>query len=186
MTPEGSRSIDGRKVITYAGNMGEGQGLDRIIPDAAKALESHYVFHLYGDGGTRKRLTSRIEELNISNVVLHDPVKRDELLDVYRKSDFLFVHLNRLKAFEKALPSKFFEYGAIGLPIIAGVAGYAREFVRDNLPDAILFDPCDSPQLTEKLLNFRDSQIDRSEFIKKFKRTSIMSELADLYLKKTV
>jgi hypothetical protein len=34
------------KIITYAGNIGEGQGLEKIIPEAAKVLAGKYTFNI--------------------------------------------------------------------------------------------------------------------------------------------
>ena len=45
--------------------------------------------------------------------------------------------------FERVLPSKLFEYGAFDKPIIAGVGGYAAEFLKEHLSNTILFSPGD-------------------------------------------
>src|SRR5690606_28248012 len=42
------------RTIVYAGNLGEGQGLHKIVPQAAKQLEGLYKFVIIGDGGDRK------------------------------------------------------------------------------------------------------------------------------------
>ena len=44
-----------------------------------------------------------------------------ELLNYYNQANILFLHLNSIKAFEKVLPSKIFEYAASNKPILAGV-----------------------------------------------------------------
>ena len=36
--------------ITYAGNIGSGQGLEKVIPQAAKLLGNNYHFRIIGDG----------------------------------------------------------------------------------------------------------------------------------------
>ena len=48
----------------------------------------------------------------------------------------LFLHLGAVPAFEKVLPSKLFEYAALGKPVLAGVAGYAADFVRAEIDNA--------------------------------------------------
>jgi hypothetical protein len=115
------------KVITYAGNIGEGQGLHKIIPQVAKQLGNQYRFNIIGDGGSKQKLIQEIKNLEIDNVVIIAPVKRNQLVEIYNQSDFLFLHLNDYKAFEKVLPSKIFELAAFDKPIIAGVAGFSRE-----------------------------------------------------------
>src|SRR5699024_7017820 len=63
-----SGSIDGPKTITYAGNMGEGQGLHIIVPQAAKALGKDYKFKLIGDGGAKQKLVEELDRLEVQNV----------------------------------------------------------------------------------------------------------------------
>ena len=69
-------------------------------------------------------------------------MKRDELIKIYQSADILFLHLNDYDAFKKVLPSKLFEYGALGKPIWAGVAGHAAEFIKENITNAAVFSPC--------------------------------------------
>src|SRR3990172_1990513 len=59
----------------------------------------------------------------------------------YRESDILFLQLNNYEAFKKVLPSKIFEYAAMYKPIIAGVDGYAKEFLEEHLPDSLVYKP---------------------------------------------
>jgi glycosyltransferase involved in cell wall biosynthesis len=166
-------------VITYAGNIGEGQGLHVIIPEAAKKLAPQYYFIIIGDGGARGKLEKRLEEMKIENVEVLPPISRDKLIAQYQKSDFLFLHLNNYKAFEKVLPSKLFEYGATGKYIIAGVGGYPRRFIKDNLPDALIFNPGNVTEFCEKLQNYHFNKISRQSFLEKYSRTTIMKEMAE-------
>ena len=72
---------------------------------------------------------------------LLQPVKRDELIEIYQSADVLFLHLNDFDAFKKVLPSKIFEYAATGKPIWAGVAGYAAEFITSKIENSAVFFP---------------------------------------------
>jgi len=163
-----------KTIITYAGNIGEGQGLEKIIPDMAKKLGDYYEIHIIGDGGRKKALIENLKD--IKNVKLFDPVNRTKLLEIYKSSDVLFLHLNDYEAFKKVLPSKLFEYATTNKFIIAGVGGYAKEFIEENISDAIVFEPCNADDFYEKfkkVLNFSD--INRISFIEKFKRKNIMN-----------
>ncbi len=170
------------QIITYAGNIGNGQGLEKIIPAAAKALEGKYIFNIIGDGNTKALLEEKLRILNVNNVNLFKPVSQEMLINFYQKSDFLFLHLNDAKAFEKVLPSKIFEYGASNKTIIAGVSGFARNFIEKNVKNVILFKPCDVGNLLEKLENHRFSTVNRSDFIEKFNRKALMDEMAKIIL----
>ncbi len=171
-----------KKIITYAGNIGEGQGLEKIVPQIAQQLGSEYEIHIIGDGGRKRKL---IKELRgIQNVKLFNPVNRMELLDIYKNSDFLFLHLNDYEAFKKVLPSKIFEYAATNKFIIAGVGGYAKEFIENNITNAIVFEPCSSADFVKKFITIdKKTAINRSCFIEKFRREFIMNNLAELVYK---
>ena len=173
-------SVDTGKpyIITYAGNMGSGQGLEKIIPEAAKKLGTDYQFRLIGDGGTRKKLEQKLKELNVQNVELLNPVARKELIEYYKDSTFLFFHLNDLEAFKKVMPSKMFEYGAFDKPIIAGVGGYAAQFVEKNIPNHILFKPTDVDDFVRQMKAYQLKFERRNEFIQNFSRKSIDKKLA--------
>ena len=166
------------KIITYAGNIGEGQGLEKIIPQAAKALAGKYIFNIIGDGGTKKKLVRKLIDLQIDNVNLIPPVNQTELIKYYQESDYLFLHLNEYKAFEKVLPSKIFEYGATNKTIIAGVGGYAREFIKENVENCIVFKPGDVESLVEILLNHQPLQIERTAFMAKYSREKTIGDMA--------
>ncbi len=172
---------DSRIIITYAGNIGDGQGLHKIIPDTARLLsEKNYHFRIIGDGGIRKELEEEIKKSNIRNVELIDPVDRNELLKYYKETDYLFLHLNDYEAFKKVLPSKIFEYAATDKPMIAGVGGYARKFLQEYVEGVLLFDPCDVESLVDQLKSgvLSPTPVDRKAFIDKFARSNIMNNMA--------
>jgi len=115
---------------------------------------------------------------NITNIEILNPVNREKLLEYYKQSHFLFLHLNSYKAFEKVLPSKLFEYGATNIPIIAGVSGFANEFIKVNLQNTILFKPCDSNNLVKELKNYNYLLQERKDFIEKYRRDNISYALS--------
>lgn len=167
------------KTILYAGNIGEGQGLEKIIPDAAKRLGTGYKFLVIGGGGRKSLLEEKIKNDGIANVELLAPVGRNELISYYQASDFLFLHLNDYNAFKKVLPSKIFEYSVFNKPIIAGVAGYAHLFIKENIPNVILFEPVDVETMVHLLMKYDEVPVDRSAFISKYSRKNIMNEMAE-------
>lgn len=170
-----------KRTILYAGNLGEGQGLHKIIPKAAKRTSENYIFKVFGDGGTKDILLESLHNENIDSVEIKNPINRRELLYEYQKSDMLLIHLNNYQAFQKVLPSKVFELGATGKPIIAGVQGYAKQFLRNNIPDTFFFEPGNADSLIHLLNGIKESDLiikDRSEFIARFNRNQINKEMA--------
>jgi UDP-N-acetylglucosamine:LPS N-acetylglucosamine transferase len=168
--------------ILYAGNVGEGQGLHRIIPQMAARLKKRVYFKVIGDGGLIQKLRHEVTELGLSNVELVPPMGREALIKEYIKADVLFLHLNDYEAFRKVLPSKLFEYGAMNKSILAGVSGYSEEFVKSEISDCAVFSPTDSEDAVKKFESLSYSIKPREEFIKKFDRQKIMCEMAkDIY-----
>jgi len=176
-------NIGSKKSIVYAGNIGEGQGLHKVIPQAAKELGNDFEFLIIGDGGTKKLLQDEINNLSINNVILEKPVNRNELQSIYRDADYLFIHLNDYPAFRKVLPSKIFELASFGKPIIAGVSGFAAEFIKNEVSDSFVFEPCNSMQLVEFLrMDTASNTIDRKEFKFKYRRSNINKLMAESIL----
>lgn len=175
-----------KKFIVYAGNIGEGQGLHKVIPQAAKELGSEFEFIIIGDGGTKKLLQDEIENLSISNVILEKPVNRKELQGIYNSADYLLIHLNDYPAFRKVLPSKIFELATFSKPIIAGVAGFAAEFINNEISDSFVFEPCNYKQLVNFLKTDKASNtIDRKEFKLNYQRNNINNLMAQSILSYT-
>lgn len=166
-----------KKIILYAGNIGQGQGLHKIIPHAAKQIGPAYKFRIIGDGGAKEKLITALA--GIENVEIIPPMRRDMLIEEYQKASFLLIHLNDYDAFKKVLPSKVFELGVFQVPLIAGVNGYSRDFIKKNLPGSILIQPCNSVELVNAIMNYEyQGELDRKEFIKKYKRETINKFMA--------
>jgi hypothetical protein len=165
--------------VLYAGNMGEGQGLHTVIPELAKRMQDRVQFILIGDGGRKSQLQTSINKVRCNNVELRDPVDRTKLIKAYLEADVLFLHLNAYAAFQKVLPSKFFEYAALGKPIWAGVSGYAAEFAKREIDNTAVFFPCDVNDAVEAFESLELVDKPRQEFISKFSRKNIMKLMID-------
>lgn len=172
-------------IITYAGNIGEGQGLEKIIPPLAQELGNNYEIRIIGEGGRRKVLEETINNLGITNTIFINPVNRTKLMEYYLSSDFLFLHLNNYKAFEKVLPSKIFEYGTYNVPILAGVDGYAASFIKEHIPFSFVFAPGNYAEVCNYIKTYKKAEdIDRKKFIRDFSREKIMKEMTKSILMK--
>ena len=171
--------IKDSKLIIYAGNIGEGQGLHKIVPQTAKILGEEFTFLIYGDGGAKTKLQKEINYLKIENVILKDPISRRELRTIYNNGDYLFLHLNDYAAFEKVLPSKIFELATYPKTILAGVSGYASHFINNEVTSSFVFDPCDVSSLVSFLKNDNSlSRIDRIMFKENYRRSSINNKMS--------
>ena len=163
--------------VVYAGNIGAGQGLHVVLPGLAQRLAGRATFRIIGDGGRRAQLEAVLASARCDNVELLPPVPRARLIEEYRAADVLFLHLNDYDAFRKVLPSKLFEYAALGKPVWAGVAGYAAEFIREELENAAVFAPCDVGAAVESLDTLRLVHTPRPAFVARYRREQLMQEL---------
>ncbi len=177
-TAQYSSQNAGLVTVLYAGNLGEGQGLHAILPALAKKLQGRVVFRVIGDGGRKEALRRALAEAGVENVVLLPPVKRDALIQEYLKADVLFLHLNDYDAFKKVLPSKIFEYAAMGKPVWAGVSGYPAEFIEAEVANAVVFKPCDVDGAVAAFQRLELKDTVRLDFIRKFSRANIMQAMA--------
>jgi len=150
-----------------------------IIPQLAKYFEGKLSFRVIGDGGLKSILEKQLLFLQCSNVEIVSPIHRDQLIAEYMQADILFLHLNNYNAFKKVLPSKIFEYAAIGLPIWAGVSGYAAEFIKKEIINSVVFQPCDVNDAIRSLNLLEIKKANRNEFIQKYSRTNIMMDMAN-------
>ena len=173
-----SLSNSGILNVVYAGNFGEGQGLHIIIPELSRRFAGRLQFNLIGDGGRKQQLVSALISADITNVTILPPVKRGELIKIYQNADILFLHLNDYDAFRKVLPSKIFEYGALGKPIWAGVAGYSAEFLKKNMTNVAVFMPCDADDAVSSFEYLEMITRPRLDFVENFARIKIMQKMA--------
>ncbi|MBN2829520.1 MAG: glycosyltransferase family 4 protein, partial [Candidatus Cloacimonetes bacterium] len=108
--------------VLYTGNLGIAQDLD-ILTRVAKRFEGILEFELLGSGSQKELIANHIREGEISNILITQPVPRQEVLSKYLNADILFVHLKDIPMFKKTIPSKIFEYVASGKPVVYGLNG---------------------------------------------------------------
>ena len=166
--------------ITYAGNIGYGQGLELIVLPLAANYKDKIFIQLIGDGSSVNLIKKGIANKRLDNIQLIAPVKRSKLLEYYNDTDMFLLQLNDIPAFTKVLPSKIFEYGSFNKPILAGVRGVAKSFLEENLNGVHLFNPGDVNSVVEYVDSIIKSglpSINNEDFIKKYSRKNIMDDM---------
>jgi len=171
--------------ITYAGNIGYAQGLHNTIPKLAKIFNNKLQFDIIGSGNAIAFMKKDIAEMKLKNIKIIKPVNRQQLINFYRNSDILFLQLAEEKAFEKVLPSKIFEYSVFDVPILAGVAGIAKEFISNEVENSYTFPPNNLDKAINQinLILSNYNYVKRVSFVKKFNRERLMDNLSDFLIK---
>lgn len=174
------RMGDGKPItVLYAGNVGQSQGLHLIIPQLAARMGPDVRFRIIGDGGRRVALQAALVQSGIANVELLPPMSREALMQEYRNADVLFLQLGDFSALTTVIPSKLFEYVALGKPIWAGVAGFTATFVNTEITNAAVFHPCDVDGALRAFDQLRIQDSPRIEFCAKYSRTKLSRALAE-------
>ena len=163
--------------VLYAGNIGDGQGLDCIIPYLANHFKYQLRFIIIGSGAKLWKLKKSIHNNKCNNVKILNPLPRTELIEHYQKADILFLHLNNLSAFNRVLPSKLFEYSATNKPIWAGVSGNTKKFIKNNIENVAVFEPCDIKSAINSFKNLLIQNTNRKNFCNKFDRIKISKNI---------
>ncbi len=113
--------------IFYAGLLGVAQG----VYTACKKIKLHLPIeiHIFGDGAEKSQIQYMVD--NTDGIFhFHGMMPRKELLAKLSDFDIAFVPLkNRIYG---SVPSKIFEYSALGFPILYFGGGEGEDIVRDN------------------------------------------------------
>jgi colanic acid biosynthesis glycosyl transferase WcaI len=117
--------------VVFAGTMGMAQGLGTVLEAAKRVKDREISFVFVGEGVEKERLRGEARRRGLENVHFVPAVAQEELPAMLAAADALLVHLRPEKVFETVIPSKTYEYLAVGRPILMGVSGDAARLIRD-------------------------------------------------------
>jgi glycosyltransferase involved in cell wall biosynthesis len=139
-------------ICLYAGILGLAQGLE-VILGAAKLLRDvpEIKFILLGSGPEKEHLLHLKNEMRLQHVYFPEPVSRQEMRKILSAADCAIVPLKDIPLFRGAVPSKAFEAMALGLPLLLGVNGEAKELLIDEGQSGLHFMPEDPSSLAEAI-----------------------------------
>jgi hypothetical protein len=174
------KKIEKIKKLLYVGNIGEGQGLHKLIPEILNN-SSELRIKIIGDGGKKKDLLNKIEVKDLKKIKILKPRNQIKLLPHYMETDALLLNLNNYNAFKNVIPSKFFEYLSFNKIIFCGVNGYTKKFCNQFFN--IYFFKSSDPKSFTKSLSLLKKKLPirtKSNYIKlkKYNREKIMHQYA--------
>lgn len=138
-TAAGERRLprrDGEFLLGYTGTFGPANGLDAILDAAAvlrKRATSRARFVLIGDGREKARLQRRVEDERLDNVTIVPLfAKRDYNLALAELDAGMQILKNVPGFYYGTSPNKFFDYLAVGKPVLVNYPGWMADLVNEH------------------------------------------------------
>lgn len=114
--------------LFYAGLLGVAQGVFELC-QKIEFENLNIEFHIYGDGAEKLKIENFIKNTP-SKFFFHGMVDRSILLEKIKQYDIAIVPLT--KRIYGSVPSKIFEYGSLGFPILYFGGGEGETIVHEN------------------------------------------------------
>ena len=115
--------------IFYAGLLGVAQGVLELCQNI-DLKELNVEFHIFGDGAEREQLEIFISNQKEQKIFFHGMVERKKLHEILKSFDVAIVPLKT--RIYGSVPSKIFEYTALGFPILYFGGGEGGTIVEEN------------------------------------------------------
>lgn len=125
----------------YIGTTGMAHGLETIL-DAAEAVSAQQSaisdkqratanihFLIMGEGAERERLEADARRRGLTNLQFADRVPQEDVPNYLAALDVAIIHLRPDPVFKTVIPSKLFEFMAMGVPVLMAVEGESAEIV---------------------------------------------------------
>jgi glycosyltransferase involved in cell wall biosynthesis len=124
-----SKHTEGKIKMFYAGLLGVAQGVYDVC--RKMDLAHHNIeFHIFGDGAEKSEIVTYIENHPEKSIVFHGMLERNHLISKLESFDVAFVPLTT--RIYGSVPSKIFEYSALGIPILYFGGGEGEDIVYEN------------------------------------------------------
>ena len=146
-------------VAAYAGKHGLSNGLDWVLraAEVLKARERQDVcILLIGDGALKPALVAEATAKGLANVLFHEPVAKRSLARLLQRADAgLQVFTNVDLIYKTTSPNKFYDYVALGLPVIVNYPGWVAETL-ERARCGLAVPPADPERFADALLWLAD------------------------------
>ncbi|WP_435135539.1 glycosyltransferase family 4 protein [Formosa sp. A9] len=144
--------------MVYAGLLGIAQGIYKLCTELDY---SNIQFHIYGAGAEKESIENLIATNPELDIVYHGEIARSELHQALLQYDLTIIPLlNRIYG---SVPSKIFEYGKLGLPMLYFGGGEGETIIENYKLGWVV------PSSDYKALNLQLSKIDNTELNHRFK-----------------
>jgi len=176
-------------VAVFTGAHGLANGLDAVV-DVATELKKRdrqdIKLILIGDGMEKSRLCALSEERDLTNITFIDPVPKTKLREMLSVADVGLMILANVPAFYYGTsPNKFFDYIALGLPVLNNYPGWLADMISEaNIGIAV--NPDNSGEFADALIHLAENPDERKAMglrARKFAEENFgRQELADVFV----
>ena len=136
MNHKASSVKDDLKII-YAGNIGYAQSLITLVK-SSQEMENISV-ELIGEGAQKTYINDYIINKNIKNINIFASMDWKNLVKKYIESDILYAQIT--KDFSSAIPTKIFEYIAMGKKIVLGLPDGPAKSIFSEFSGVFIHEP---------------------------------------------
>ena len=159
-----------KPVVTYTGNVGKAQHLDTLVE--AIATDREFNASIAGDGTALDKIREEVIALSADNITLKGRISWDQVIEEYRSSDILYAQIGH--RYSSAVPTKIFEYLAIGKPVVLGLPPGPAKEIFSQFSGVYFHEPENAESLRQVLDNLDlDSKIERTRNINIIRATHL-------------
>lgn len=186
-----SDAINEKFVVSYIGATGIANGLDYFLECARNSAKANLPIHfiLAGDGAQLQHLKKSAQQLALSNITFTGLVNRDQVNEIMKVTDAIFVCYKNVPILETGSPNKYFDGLAAGKLIINNFGGWIKNEIEETKCGTSLDPkhPTDfvrkiEPFLHERKLLTAYQASSRQLAEKKYSRSKLSHEFASIFL----
>ncbi|ABQ04071.1 glycosyltransferase family 4 protein [Flavobacterium johnsoniae] len=115
--------------LFYAGLLGVAQGVFELIQEL-DLKNLNIELHIFGDGAEKNQILNFLEKNQTEKIIFHGMLERNVLHKTLQNLDIALVPLKT--RIYGSVPSKIFEYSALGFPVLYFGGGEGENIVEEN------------------------------------------------------
>jgi len=148
-------------LVLYIGAHGISHGLTSVVDAAAMLLDAPIHVALVGEGANKEAVWKHARAVGATNVSMWPGVPRERVVELVAAADVCLVPLRDVPLFSSFIPSKMFEFLAMGRTVVGSVRGEAASIL--EAAGAVVVPPEDPEALAAALRRLAADPEQRAE-----------------------